>query len=444
MAFDYLSKKMGLEKLHHWILTDELPGRSFPIDFLHQACRIIYAIGQDLKNGQLSLRAMSLVYTTIIAIVPLLALSFSVLKGFDMHENLKPVLLEAMLDLGDKRFEIVDNIMTFINNVNVGVLGAVGFAVLIYSVIAMMHKIENAFNYTWQVARARSVSQRVRDYLSVVFIAPLLLMISAILTGSSRFDGVVALIEALPFGGLIMAMAAFVLPYILMSLGFAFIYMFIPNTQVKASSALLGGFVTTIIWKLMGWGVANFVAGSASNTAIYSAFASVIILMVWLYACWFALLIGASVAFYHQNYKAQTMGRIDVKLSLADEELLALEIMKNIGGQYQHCQPLPTMSELAHQLGVSEIIVNRTVNLLVENGFLLYADEPSAKLFPQKPLDKIMLVDIIETVRYKAESTATVVTLNASTSVNELSVQLKQQQQSLLQNKTLQSLISSA
>lgn len=448
MKSNNLINRTGLRQLRDWLLTDNVNSTSLPLRFLHRSLRIIYAVGQDLKNGQLSMRAMSLVYTTIIAIVPLLALSFSVLKGFGMHESLKPILLDALQDLGEKRFEIVENIMTFINNVNVGVLGAVGFAVLIYSVIAMMHKIEHAFNYTWQIARARSVSHRVRDYLSVVFVAPLLLIISAVLTGSSRFVSVVEFVESLPLGGLLMTMASFILPYILMCLGFAFVYLFIPNTRVKVSSALLGGLVTTVVWKLLGWGVANFVAGSANNTAIYSAFASVIILMVWLYFCWFALLIGASVAFYHQNYNAQSIGRVNIKLSLADEEALALEIMKIVAASYvrgghelEGLVKHPTVASIASELGVSEIILDKTVDLLVENNFILLSGDESPKLIPQRPIENIMLVDLIDTVRRRVHSSSVVAKISASQSVNSICDKLVEQQRTVLAGRSLDELL---
>ncbi len=428
-----------LHQFREWLLTDNLSNPSLLQKFMHRTLRIIYAVVKDLKNGQLSLRAMSLVYTTIIAIVPLLALSFSVLKGFGMHESLKPILLDAMQDLGDKRFEIVDNVMTFINNVNVGVLGAVGFAVLIYSVISMMHKIENAFNYTWQIARSRNLSHRVRDYMSVVFVAPLLIIISAVLTNSARVTTVVTFIESLPFGTLMMTMASFVLPYVLMTLGFAFVYLFIPNTRVRIMSALLGGLVTTIAWKFLGWGVANFVAGSSNNTAIYSAFASVIILMVWLYFCWYVLLIGASVAFYHQNYKAQSIGRENLHISLADREIMALEIMKivgngfNSGDQSEH----PTIEMVAMRLGVSEMIIDETVRILMENNFLLLSEAEQPALFPQRPLEKIMLVDVLETIRHQVGSGGVAATVKASESVTSLLDKIAQQKNDALEGVSL-------
>ncbi len=295
------SIRENIDVAEHWLWQTDLTSVPVWQRLALQALRIVYAVVRDLRDGQLSLRAMSLVYTTVIAIVPLLALCFSVLKGFGLHNQVEPALLETLQDLGDKRFDIVANIMGFIDNIKVGVLGAVGFALLIYSVIAMMHKIERSFNYTWQIKRGRTLSQRFRDYLSVIFVAPLMIFLSAAITTSANTNAAMVFIEALPFGASFVGVISMIIPYLIMSFGFAFIYMFLPNTQVNLGAAFVGGSVTAITWKIMGWGVATFIANSATNIAIYSAFASVIILMVWMYVGWLVLLIGASVSFYFQN-----------------------------------------------------------------------------------------------------------------------------------------------
>lgn len=134
------------ESFENWLWSETAGKDSLPVAVLVKALRITIAVFRDLRDGHVSMRAMSLVYTTVIAIVPMIALVFSVLKGFGLHNRVRPALLEALSDLGEKRFDIVDRVMEFIDNVNVGVLGSVGFAILLYSVISMMHKIEAAFN----------------------------------------------------------------------------------------------------------------------------------------------------------------------------------------------------------------------------------------------------------------------------------------------------------
>jgi len=364
-----------------------------------KSLQIMYAVIRDLRDGQLSLRAMSLVYTTVIAIVPFLALSFSVLKGFGLHNEVEPALLEGLVSLGDKRFDIVSNVMGFIDNIKVGVLGAVGFALLIYSVISMMHKIEKSFNYTWQIKRDRNMSQRFRDYLSVIFVAPLMIFLSAAITASANTGMAVTYIESLPAGSDFVSFISTVIPYLIMSWGFAFIYMFLPNTRVRLLPAFIGGLVTAIIWKLMGWGISTFVANSASSIAIYSAFASVIILMVWMYMGWLVLLIGASVSFYYQNPQYILIRRDNVYLNGEGSESLALSLLYLVGSHYQKNLPAWEADTAAKQLGVAPHLVDDMLDFLEALNYIVRTGESSTKIYPAQPVDKIIVGQVLRQLR---------------------------------------------
>ena len=117
--------------------------------------RVIYTVLHELADGQLSLRAMSLVYTSLLALVPLLAVSFSVLKAFGVHNQLEQILFNVLSPLGDKGHELTALIIEFVDNVKVGVLGSLGLGLLFYTVISMVQKVERAFNYTWRVSHPR-------------------------------------------------------------------------------------------------------------------------------------------------------------------------------------------------------------------------------------------------------------------------------------------------
>ena len=382
-----------------WLWNTEIQSIALWQKIAIYAIRICFAVFRDLKDGQLSLRAMSLVYTTVIAIVPLLALSFSVLKGFGLHNQVEPALLEALVDIGDKRFDIVAKIMGFIDNIKVGVLGSVGFALLIYSVIAMMHKIEHSFNYTWQIKRSRTLSQRFGDYLSVIFVGPLLIFLSAAITTSANTDAAMTYIEMLPFGSSFVSIISTLIPYLIMSLGFTFIYMFLPNTQVQLLPAFIGGSVTAVIWKIMGWGIAIFVANSASSVAIYSAFASIIILMTWIYIGWIVLLIGASVSFYCQNPKYILVRKDNVELSGENREKLAISIMYHVCRRYQNSLPAYNADALAEQLHVASHMVDDMVEHLCTQGYLVQPGEENSPLYPKRPANQIKIVDLLSQTR---------------------------------------------
>lgn len=115
--------------------------------------RFVYLIITDLSNGQLNLRAMSLVFTTILSFVPLIAVSFSVLKAFDVHNQIEPALLNLFAPMGERAAELTSNIIGFVDNVKVGLLGTLGIAFLFYSVISLLTKVEEAFNYTWRIKK---------------------------------------------------------------------------------------------------------------------------------------------------------------------------------------------------------------------------------------------------------------------------------------------------
>ncbi|MCK7580267.1 MAG: YihY/virulence factor BrkB family protein [Chromatiales bacterium] len=151
---------------------------------LIRSARLVHAVVRDFADGQLTLRAMSLVYTTLLSLVPLLALSFSVLKGFGVHNQVRPALLAFLAPLGDKGVQITEQTIGFIDNIRVGVLGAVGLGLLIYTVTALLQKIELSFNYVWRVKRLRPLAQRFSQYLSVLTIGPVLVFSAIGITAS--------------------------------------------------------------------------------------------------------------------------------------------------------------------------------------------------------------------------------------------------------------------
>ncbi|WP_330925345.1 YihY/virulence factor BrkB family protein [Candidatus Sororendozoicomonas aggregata] len=356
--------------------------------------RVCYAVMRDMANGQLSLRAMSLVYTTLVSLVPLLALSFSVLKGFGVHNQIEPLLLNLLKPLGNQRFDIVSNIIGFVDNIKVGVLGAVGLAFLLYSVIAMMQKIEESFNFTWHIRQGRTLSQRFSDYLSVILIGPLLIFLSIGITATVKSHAAVTYITHLPFMGSLIEVIGFLVPWLVMAAAFTFIYFYMPNTRVNIGSAFIGGLITAIAWKVMGLLFSSFIAGSTSQTAIYSAFASAIAFMIWLYLGWLMLLIGASIAYYHQNPQNQLFRKDEWKMSAAEKERLILTISFMVAQRFAAAESSWDAKGIALHLGVPTNVVEACFDKLAAVGFLVKTLENPQRVMPTKPLDQLNVSDI--------------------------------------------------
>ena len=432
-----------LTRLNAFVWDDDLRELSGLRRYMVFVSRVLQLLVKELIGGQLNLRAMSLVYTTLLSIVPLLAVSFSVLKGFGVHNRIEPLLYNLLEPLGPNGVEITDKIIGFVENVKVGVLGSIGVVLLIYTVIALLQKIESAFNFVWQVDHLRSLSQRVSNYLSVTLVGPLLIF-SAIGFTTSVLDTETAqyLASIEPFGTL-MLYGSKLIPYVLVCLAFTLIYIFIPNTRVQFTAALVGGVIAGVIWKITGWGFAAFIASSSKYAAIYSSFAIVILLLIWLYLSWLILLVGSQIAYFVQHPKYMTLHREPIVLSNRMRERLALQIMFLTGYNYYHDKDPWTLERLVEYLDLPGEPVHRTIKVLVDAGYLIEIDNEDRPVYlPLRDIENVRLVDVLTDVRSSHESRVLgLQQLTAVRAVDQLMSELNVAQQTALGERTLRSMV---
>jgi membrane protein len=366
--------------------------------------RMVVVLLRHLMQGQLNLRAMSLVYTTLLSLVPLLAVSFSVLKGFGVHNQIEPALMHFLAPLGPKGIELSNNIISFVENIKVGVLGSLGLVFLLYTVVSLIQKVESSFNYVWQVEHLRGLAQRFSNYLSVILIGPVLVFTALGMTATAMNNSVVQqLLSVEPLGQIVLMLGRLV-PYLLVIAAFTFIYMFIPNTRVKPGAAVCGGLVAGVLWQSSGWAFAAFIATSSNYAAIYSGFAIVILLLIWLYLNWLVLLLGAQVAFYAQYPQYLTRYPVQLRLSNRLRERLALQIMLMVADHHLHQRDPWTAEALVHHLGLPMQPVHHVVQLMLDAGFLAQtSDEPPAYL-PRQDVATITLAELYRVVRTAGEN----------------------------------------
>jgi len=395
------------QRSHDFLWGGDPGAASAPRRRLVLALRMVYAVGRDLGEGQLTLRAMSLVYTTLLSLVPLLALSFSVLKGFGVQNQVRPMLLALLAPLGGKGVEIADQVIGFVNNIKVGVLGALGLGLLIYTVITLLQKIELAFNFVWRVKSARRLAQRFSQYLSVLMIGPLLIFsamgVTAAFFGSSAVKALIA-IEPL---GTLFGFAAKLLPFLFVIAAFGFVYVLMPNTRVRLASALVGATVAGILWQTLGWGFAAFIAASTNYTAIYAGFAIVIFSMIWLYLNWLIVLIGASIACYHQTPALLVTPRREFRLSNRAKEKIALLAATFIGRNYYTRAPAWSLEALAGRIGVPAMSVEAVLAALQRAGYLTETTDDPPRYLPARSFETITVKDLLDTMRADEEEPGT-------------------------------------
>ena len=430
------------ENLDQLLWNTELKNLNKVQLFLIQALRIFYGTFQDLKSGLPSLRAMSLVYTTLLSIVPLLAVSFSVLKGFGAHNQLEPALISLLEPLGEKGIQISQQIISFVDNMKVGVLGSIGLLLLIFTVLSLVKKIENAFNATWNISVTRNLIQRFSNYLSVILIGPLLLFTSAGITASFNSSAVVnKFLSIEPFGSILLFLGEFT-PYILTTLSFTLIYLLIPNTKVQFKSALYGAVIATIAWKMVGALFTAFIVDSTNYTAIYSSFAILIIFMIGIYISWLSILTGASISYYHQNPdRISNKSRI-IRLSCRLREKLALTIMQLIGNSFHNNEATWSIQTLATKINISEQALMIIMPALLSNKLIVTTGEDSQHYLPGQSLENITLDMILNAAR-TAEETAQLRPDDVKTSqqIGDTIAHLEKAIADSTKNKTLKDLI---
>lgn len=394
-----------LGRLNAYVWDDDLRDLAGLRKLLVFVLRVLHMLLRELMGGQLNLRAMSLVYTTLLSIVPLLAVSFSVLKGFGVHNKIEVLLYNLLTPLGPSGVEITDKIVSFVENVRVGVLGSIGFALLIYTVIALLQKIEAAFNFVWQIDSLRALSQRFSNYLSVILIGPVLIFSAVGFTATVLNMDVAQRLAAIEPFGTLMLFGSKLVPYVLVCLAFTLIYIFIPNTRVQFKAALIGGVIAGVIWKITGWGFAAFIASSSKYAAIYSSFAIMILLLIWMYLSWLILLVGSQIAYFVQHPRYMTLHREPVMLSNRIREQLALQLMYLVGYNHFHDKPAWSLDQLIEYLDLPGEPLHRVMRVLVDDGYLIEVVRDDALVYlPLHDIETIRLVDVITNVRTAQEN----------------------------------------
>ena len=366
--------------------------------------RLIWAVGRDLTAGQLTLQAMSLVYTTLLSLVPLLAISFSILKGFGVHNQIEPFLLNALEPLGERRDEVVARIVGFVDNVQVGVLGSVGFILLFYTVVSLMQKIEHAFNDVWQVSAKRTFTERFKDYLSVIIVGPVLIFAALGISATVMSDPLMERIVSIQPVGTLVELIGRLVPIAMVTLAFTFIYTFVPHTRVRLGPASTGAVVAALLWNALGWMFAAFVSHANSYTAIYSGFATPILFMIWLYVGWLILLVGASIAFYRQHPEYLSGRQLTSQLSSADRERLALHSMYLIGESFYNGTPAPDAEALASRLLVPANAVEQVLAPLERRDLIACTDAAPPRYLPGCPWETASVHDVLEITHHAGRS----------------------------------------
>jgi membrane protein len=368
-------------------------GRFF---LLHQA-QLATLVVRDFIADRCMLRASALTYTSLLSIVPLLALMFAVLKGFGVQNTLEPLILERIA-VGSE--EIVDNIITYINNTNVGSLGTVGLLALLVTVLALLSNIEESFNHIWGVKETRSLMRRFADYFSVVTFGPIFVLAAISMTATLQTQGFLQHLMRLAFVGELIFLLFKVLPYLAMWAAFTFLYVFMPNIKVEIRSAVIGGIIGGTLWQLGQWAYVHFQVGVARYNAIYGTLAALPILMVWIYFSWLIVLLGLEVTYASQNLKTIRQEFRGGDVNFSSRERVALTVLMVLSGAFLQGERPWTGERIGEELELPPRLVRSILSDLVRLGFVSVVQGETQEAFqPGRSPETLEVFAVVRALR---------------------------------------------
>jgi membrane protein len=360
--------------------------------------RYPYAVVRDLARGQINLRAMGLVYTTLLSLIPLLAFSFAILKVFGGRRDLAPIVLEFFRPVGDAAAtELTARVLQFASRVSSGVVGSVGLALLAWTLVGTIKKVEDSFNFLWHVEQPRSFARRVAEYTTLLIAGPVVLVGFIGLSHAALSSAPVQEVVRLPLLQRLRGTGIRLAPYVMVSAFFTALYMMIPNTRVRWRPALIGALAGGILWAAVGKMFTAFVVYSTRLTIVYAGFAFIVAALLWTYFGWLILLAGARLSFYVQNPTYLRLGLQQLRLSAEELEQLALKLMYFVGRSHVSGGRRWSLNGLAEELGLPGVAVAQVAATFEHAGLLIVTDDD--ELVPARDIGRIGVWEILEIAR---------------------------------------------
>ncbi|QJB57592.1 YhjD/YihY/BrkB family envelope integrity protein [Pseudodesulfovibrio sp. zrk46] len=379
------------------------PGTPLHIKIWRGACRLSYLIGFGFFKDQCIIRAAALTFTTILSIVPFLAVAFSISKGFGLQNS--EMMREWVLRLTTGRPEVADKIIEYIDRTNVQALGWVGVATLLFTVLSLIGTIEKAFNTIWHVQKGRSTWRKVTDFFPVIVFGPIILFVASSFNVSLQQQEIVAQVLSVEAIGYLEAMFLKMTPYMLIIFAFSMMYAFIPYVRVKFSSALIGGMVGGILWQLAQWGYIHWQIGAAKYNAIYGSFAQFPVLLMWIYISWVIVLLGAEVSYSWQNINSFVKQRYFGEATPFERQKIAVLMMIVLTKRFHRGQQLPSVEEISDGLMAPTSLVSDLFILLQKAGYTVLTENQEQEVYaPARALDKVRILEIIRVVNMDADN----------------------------------------
>ncbi len=402
--------------------------------------KILTITAKGFGAHTLNIRSAALTFYALMAIVPIAAVVFGVVKGFGIDQKFIESLHTSMPQyntLIDYVIEFADNL---IQRTKGGWLMGVGSVVFLWAIIKVFSNIESSFNHIWEVHKSRSLARKMSDYLTIIFIAPLLWVASNSL--SIYLKSTIAYYTGNTVIEFLYTVASFIAAWFM----FTFVYKMMPNTKVKFSCALNAGIIAGTIFQIFQIVYLYIQSEVSAYNAIYGSFAALPLFLIWMQASWQILLFGTELSYAYQNIysyeKELEVGEINYRTRTKVMVSVMCEVIKHFKQNKGAISP----ETIASNLEMSSRLVFDVIFELDKANLICAVKDDSedkiSKYIPARDINTIRISDVIMAIQEQGKDISEIACCD---NVNKISVQIKSLEDTMedsIQNKLLIDLIA--
>jgi membrane protein len=352
---------------------------------------------KDFYRNRCILWAAALTYTTVFALIPLLAVTFSLFHAFgglkELEEKIRPLILKVMVPGAQEK--LIATIDSLIERLNAGAIGAVGTVLVFLSAIFLIGQLEMILNEIWGLKKHRPFFYRLALYWTAITVGPPLLALSIGIPATLSSYQAVSWLE----NYINLDFFTF-LPYILIWCAFTGLYTFMPNTKVRFLPAAIGGIMGGTIWQIAGIGFTLYTSKILVYSKIYGSLGLIPLFFLWLFISWSIFLLGAELSFTFQNFQLLRNGLKVHSPSYKEREYLSLRILIAVGKNFLAKKNPLTFKGIAKQLNLPPNLTKELISSLLDSNLLIELDGYEQEAYiPGRSLDAIRMSDVICTVQ---------------------------------------------
>ncbi|WP_321331352.1 YihY/virulence factor BrkB family protein [uncultured Bacteroides sp.] len=354
---------------------------------LYTIIKTIYLCVNRFSKDRIVNKASALTYSTLLSIVPILAILFAIARGFGFSNLMEHQVRHGLGGASDTTEVLLQFVNSYLSQTKSGVFIGVGLVLLLWTVVNLTSNIERTFNRIWQIKKPRSMYRKITDYFSMFLLLPILIVVSGGLsifmsTALKGMDNFVVLAPILKF-------LVRLIPFVLTWFMFTALYIFMPNTKVKLKHALISGILIGTAYQAFQFLYIGSQLWVSRYNAIYGSFAAIPMFLLWLQISWTICLFGAELTYAGQNIQYFSFDKDTRNISRRYHDFIAILIMSLVTKRFANNKPPYTAEELSAEHHIPIRLTNQILYQLQEINLIheIVTDHKSEDIAYQTSID---------------------------------------------------------